>query len=63
MRPENEVRAVPQVNIPLRQKGVDPVDPSQPVTPGRVDDRAARCMAMKTKEERAKCEQAINASK
>ena len=57
----SEKRAVPQISIPLKGKATAGAAPSA-ATGNGIDDDAARCLAKKTKRERAKCQRVGAAS-
>ncbi|WP_157281694.1 hypothetical protein [Pelomonas sp. Root1237] len=64
-RPEE--RVIPQISIPLRNKNVMPlaaIPASAPVgsVPGRVNEGAARCVAISSASEKAACERGLAAS-
>lgn len=61
-RPEE--RVIPQISIPLRNRNIAPT-PAVPASavpgsvPGRVNEGAARCLAMETAAEKAACERRL----
>ena len=64
-RPEE--RVIPQISIPLRNRNVMPlaaIPASAPIgsVPGRVNEGAARCLAISSASEKAACERGLAAS-